>query len=75
MKNLLVDRKFIKYLFYDFSKHFLGENIEKSVMIKALPNWKIYVKALSKQLQKLTIITKRLITVTLLIVSLVNIND
>jgi len=43
------------------------------VHIKALQNWKISVKAFSKQLQKMTIITKRLIAI--IIVSFVNVND
>jgi len=38
---------------------------------KALRNWKILVKALSKRLRKLTIITKRLIVI--IIVSFVNV--
>jgi len=40
---------------------------------KALQNWKISVKALTKRLWKLTIITKRLIAI--IIVSFVNVND
>ena len=39
--------------------------------VKALQNWKISIKALSKQLRKLTIITKQLIAI--IIVSLVNV--
>jgi len=41
--------------------------------IKALRNWKIFLKALSKQLQKLTIETKRLWRLKFL--SFVKVND
>ena len=43
------------------------------VDVRALRNWKISVKALTKQLQKLTIITKLLIV--FIIVSFVNVNN
>ncbi len=47
-----------------------GQNIDT---IKALRNWKISVKALSKRLRILTIIMKQLIAI--IIISCVNIKD
>jgi len=44
-----------------------------AMLTKALQNWKISVKALAKQLWKLTIKTKRLSRLKLL--SFVNVND
>ncbi len=43
--------------------------------IKALQNWKISVKALSKQLRKLTINTKQIIAIIIISFVNVNIND
>jgi len=48
-------------------------NSKKGPSIKALRNCKISVKALSKQLRKLTIITKQLIAI--IIFSFVNVNN
>jgi len=48
-------------------------NHEPSLLTKALQNWKISVKALTKQLWKLTIKTKRLSRFKLL--SFVHVND
>jgi len=65
--------------FQTTSSLYLAPTLKDNVIVgspictKALQNWKISVKALSKWLQKLTIITKPLITI--IIVSFVNIND
>ncbi len=56
----------IKNFYFDFYSFMWVDN-------KALQNWKISVKALSKRLRKLMIITKRLIAI--IIISFININD
>jgi len=58
---------FEKFIYHDDSMLLLVN--------KAPRNWKISVKALSKQLRILTIITKQLIAIIIVIFVNVNVND
>jgi len=51
----------------------LKNNKITNAIVKALRNWKIFLKALSKRLQKLTIKTKRLWRLKFL--SFIKVND
>ncbi len=67
-------RFFSTFLFQNGKLIWLStKNWEKNIFIKVLRNWKIFLKALSKRLWKLTIKTKRLWRLKYF--SFVNVND